>query len=72
MFEELEEFDHLVIENSSPATATKGSCMSKADSARIRDDVIEKGYKENEELDILFKELKLRVADSAVSSDDAE
>ena len=44
--------------------------MSKADSVRIRDSAIEGGYKENEEMDILLKELKLKVADSAITSDD--
>ena len=41
----------------SPKTL-KRSSVSKADSCRIRDNSIEGGYRENEEMDILLKELK--------------
>ena len=66
VFEELEEIEHQ--ENMSPKTL-KGSSISKAESAKLRDTAIEGGYKENEEIDIFLKELKLTVKESVISDD---
>ena len=71
VFEELEEYEkqEALSPSISPKTL-KGSSISKAESYRIRDVAIEGGYKENEEMDIFMKELKLVARES--SYDEAE
>ena len=71
VFEELEEYEkqEALSPSISPNTL-KGSSISKTESYRIRDVAIEGGYKENEEMDIFMKELKLAARES--SYDEAE